>query len=58
MSYSFRLKEIVLNSEDTIQVPESGIVIIVGPNNAGKSTLLHDIKEVVQRPSFSSSVIV
>ena len=46
MPISFRLDTITLNSGDTIEVPESGTVVIVGPNNAGKSTLL---KEMISR---------
>lgn len=40
-----KLTEIVLTDTTVIQVPPVGVTVVVGPNNAGKSTLLRECYE-------------
>jgi ABC-type cobalamin/Fe3+-siderophores transport system ATPase subunit len=40
-----RVENITSNSGETIALPESGVICIVGGNNAGKSQLLREIEK-------------
>lgn len=40
---SFRVSAIESTDGNTIEIPPSGVTVVVGPNNAGKSTLLREI---------------
>lgn len=43
MSLRLRVARLIFNDGTAIDVPESGVVVIVGPNNAGKSATLREI---------------
>ena len=40
---SFRIGTLVLNGDSQLHVPENGILLLVGPNNSGKSRAILDI---------------
>ncbi len=43
MSLNLRVNSIEISDETTVDVSKSGIIALVGPNNAGKSKALYDI---------------
>jgi len=45
VSVSFRVESLAFNSGERVDVPETGVVVIVGPNNAGKSALLRELTQ-------------
>ena len=52
------IKQIVLKSGQEICVNEGDSLLVVGPNNAGKSAFLRDIKSSIENPINSRRVIV
>lgn len=48
---------ITINDGTIIEVPESGVVLIVGPNNSGKSQALRDIAKLVTSTGESGTVV-
>lgn len=47
MSAMIAITRITLNDETSVDLPESGVVLFVGPNNAGKSQALRDISKLM-----------
>jgi hypothetical protein len=45
--------QILMASGDSIEPPDRGITVVVGGNNAGKSTFLRDIWTKLSRPAYS-----
>ncbi|MFJ2470771.1 ATP-dependent nuclease [Glutamicibacter sp. NPDC087583] len=56
--FFFRIQEIALKSGDKIRPQVSGVTAIVGSNNAGKSTILKELKEVLANGKNSKTVAV
>lgn len=52
-----RLKEIVFKSGDKIQIEKDDIIIIVGPNNSGKSKILEEITGHLQSPKNDNLIV-
>lgn len=46
-TFSFRATSIRLRNGSQIFLPDSGVTVIVGPNNSGKSTLLREVVESI-----------
>src|SRR5687768_6729786 len=44
MSVSFAINSIAINEDQTINLSPGGVLVIVGPNNGGKSAMLRGIK--------------
>ena len=44
-SFGMRITALTLQDGSQIALPKSGVLAVVGPNNAGKSTLLREIVE-------------
>src|SRR5688500_18753166 len=44
MSVSFAINSVVINDQQTISLRPGAVLVIVGPNNAGKSAMLRGIK--------------
>lgn len=51
------LKEIGLNDGQSIEVKPNGIIVFVGPNNAGKSQSLKDIYSLLEKEENPTTVI-
>ena len=48
MSVKLRISTVTLNSGEEVEFPDSGVTVVVGPNNSGKSSLLREIFQIVQ----------
>lgn len=57
MRASVVVQSLRLNDGTTVPIPESGVVLIVGPNNAGKSQSLRDIQKVITDRRGSGVVV-
>ena len=44
MRAKLRLRQLTLSDGSVLELPEHGIVVVVGPNNSGKSQLLRDLE--------------
>lgn len=58
MRASTRVTEMTLNDGTSVAIPESGVVLIVGPNNAGKSQALRDITKLATSSDGRGVVVV
>ena len=58
MAITFQLQKIIINSGDEVLIPDGGIVVIVGPNNVGKSTVLREISSVLASGGDPGTIIV
>ena len=59
MSFRFGLESITFNEGTTIDVPDQGILVLVGPNNAGKSVALREIvTRLTQRTALVPTRVV
>ena len=47
-----------LNDGTVLELPERGVVLIVGPNNAGKSQFLRDVSKLISSPGEAGVVVV
>lgn len=47
-----------LNDGTVVDLPDRGVVLIVGPNNAGKSQFLRDVAKLVSSPAETAVVVV
>jgi energy-coupling factor transporter ATP-binding protein EcfA2 len=54
---SVRLTELHLTSGDVVSLKDGDIVIVVGPNNAGKTALIRAIDEKLRNPDSPSPVL-
>lgn len=52
------VKEIIINDGTRISLDSNDIVVIVGPNNAGKSALLKEINTLLQNNLSTNSIII
>lgn len=52
------VKDLILNDGTVVPLPENGIVLIVGPNNAGKSQVLRDVAKLVASNGDKGVVVV
>lgn len=53
------LQSVQMSDGETVQIPDDGVVILVGPNNAGKSQFLRDIVGLLNNPeSFNSKTLL
>lgn len=50
VALEFSVKKLTISDGTEIELPDSGIVIFVGPNNAGKSAALREIASQLARP--------
>ncbi|WP_425839760.1 AAA family ATPase [Microbacterium sp. PA5] len=57
MSASVVVRTLTINDGTTVDVPEQGIVLFVGPNNAGKSQVLRDVAKMTTSKSDRGVVI-
>ncbi len=44
------IRSVTFSSGDAVSVPESGVLLVVGPNNVGKSLALRDIASLFTNP--------
>jgi hypothetical protein len=58
MAFEFRLQGINFNTGDHLEVPPRGVVVLVGPNNAGKSLALRNIAHYVASPHPPTTRVV
>jgi energy-coupling factor transporter ATP-binding protein EcfA2 len=55
---SVRITQVTVSDGSDIPVPENGVVLLVGPNNAGKSQFLRDVMGLAKDPgSYRSKVL-
>jgi ABC-type iron transport system FetAB ATPase subunit len=47
-----------LNDGTVIDLPDRGVVLIVGPDNAGRSQFLRDVATLVSSPAEAGVVVV
>lgn len=57
MSASIVVTSLTINDGTEVPVPENGVVLFVGPNNAGKSQALRDISKLVSSRGENGVVI-
>jgi energy-coupling factor transporter ATP-binding protein EcfA2 len=57
MTVATRLRRIVISDGTSVEVPESGVVVFVGPNNSGKSQALRDIYKMATSSSTTGVVV-
>lgn len=55
--FRWGLEKLLFNSGDTVTIPPSGLVLIVGPNSAGKSVFLRNIHSRIQGSFIPVTVI-
>jgi hypothetical protein len=48
--FRFAVDSITFNDGTVVEVPEEGVLVLVGPNNSGKSAALRDILRHIQQP--------
>jgi energy-coupling factor transporter ATP-binding protein EcfA2 len=53
-----RITQVTVSDGRDIPVPENGVVLLVGPNNAGKSQFLRDITGIAKDPSSYRSKVL
>lgn len=53
---SARITSVETAQGQTVPVPRNGVVLLVGPNNAGKSRILKDLRALVAQPNDSVGV--
>lgn len=51
------IKSVTFNDETTVQLAKDDVVVVVGPNNSGKSALLREIRDKFGNPSVKSIVV-
>jgi AAA domain, putative AbiEii toxin, Type IV TA system len=52
------VRSFVLNDGTEVTVPESGVVLFVGPNNAGKSQALRDIQSIITSQPTQPGIVI
>lgn len=57
MSVKFRITSVTSNSGETVSLPSSGVICVVGGNNVGKSQLLRDLSGITTE-SFYTPVVL
>lgn len=57
MTASVLVSSLVVNDGTLVPIPESGVVLFVGPNNAGKSQALRDISKIITSGDQSGVVV-
>ncbi|WP_411105289.1 ATP-dependent nuclease [Streptomyces sp. cmx-4-9] len=55
MAVTFAVAEINLTGDVTIHPPKNGMTLFIGPNNSGKSLLLHELAPFVTSPGMVAS---
>jgi len=48
MSFNLTVTELTFSDGTNVRVPATGVIAIVGPNNAGKSSVLRDIRTLLE----------
>lgn len=56
-SISARINSLTTSDGGTVQVPHSGVFLLVGPNNAGKSQSLRDIMGALSTPDHRGKAV-
>ena len=51
---SVRVSTLTLSDGTNVQLPDTGVVLLVGPNNAGKSRILKDLLGLARDPSYTT----
>jgi hypothetical protein len=57
MSLRFRYRAVTFSDGTRVELPEQGVVVLVGPNNAGKSAALRDIFSKLQAGMYVPLVV-
>ena len=58
MAFSFKFQSITFSDGTRVDAPPQGVVVLVGPNNAGKSATLRELASSVQSPHVPRRVTV
>lgn len=58
MRASTNVRQLSLNDGTDVALPQSGVVLVVGPNNAGKSQALRDISKLIRGGPSERGVVV
>jgi ABC-type cobalamin/Fe3+-siderophores transport system ATPase subunit len=54
MTFVTRVRSVTFSDGRELEVPETGVVVLVGPNNSGKSAALREIYRLLTGVSFQA----